>query len=262
MRNYLAMIAKELHNLFVSPIAYVLIGVFFALTGYFFYMILANVIDFTLQQSFQAQQFGTSTPPFDASAAIMRGFFGVLSTLLLFLVPVMTMGVLAEEKKRGTIELLLTSPLTHLQLILGKFTALVVLLLVMLVPTIFNSLLLYFLSEPAPPLAPMMVGYLGAFLLGGALLAIGLFVSSLTENQIIAAVITFGVFIVLWVIDATAGTGTTLTSETIRYLSILNHYDDFTKGVLDSQHLVFYLSFIFLGLFLTSVSLDSSNWRQ
>ncbi len=262
MRNYLAMIAKELHNLFVSPIAYVVIGVFFTLTGYFFYMILANVIEFTLQQSFQAQQFGTSTPPFDASAAIMRGFFGVLSTLLLFLVPVMTMGVLAEEKKRGTIELLLTSPLTHLQLILGKFTALVLLLLVMLVPTIFNSLLLYFLSEPAPPLVPMMIGYLGAFLLGGALLAIGLFVSSLTENQIIAAVMTFGVFIVLWVIDATAGTGTTVTSETFRYLSLLNHYDDFTKGVLDSQHLVFYLSFISLGLFLTSVSLDSSNWRQ
>ena len=103
MRNYLAIMTKELHNLFVSPIAYVLIGVFFALTGYFFYMILVNVIDFTMQQAFQARQFGTSTPPFDASAAVMRGFFSVLSTLLLFLVPVMTMGVLAEEKKRGTI---------------------------------------------------------------------------------------------------------------------------------------------------------------
>lgn len=262
MRNYLAIVSKELYNLFVSPIAYVVIGVFFALAGYFFYMILANVIEFTLQQAFQAQQFGTSTPPFDASAAVTRGLFGVLSTLLLFLVPVMTMGMLAEEKKRGTIELLLTSPVTHLHLILGKFTALVLLLLVMLVPTIFNSLLLYFLTEPAPPLIPMLVGYLGAFLLGGALLATGLFVSSLTENQIVAAVITFGVFIVLWVIDATAGTGTTLASETIRYLSILNHYDDFTKGVLDSQHVVFYLSFISLGLFLTSVSLDSSNWRQ
>jgi len=261
MRNYLAMVTKELDNLFVTPIAYVLIGVFFALTGYFFYMILANFINFTMQQAFQAQQFGSSTPPFDASAAVMRAFFSILSTLLLFLVPVMTMGVLAEEKKRGTIELLLTSPLTHLQLILGKYTALLLLLLLMLVPTIFNSLLLYFLSEPAPPLAPMLVGYLGAFLLGGALLATGLCVSSLTENQIVAAVITFGIFLVLWVIDATAGTGTTLTSETIRYLSIVNHYDDFTKGVLDSQHLVFYLSFIFLGLFLTSVSLDSSNWR-
>ena len=119
MRNFLAMMTKDLHNLFVSPIAYVLIGVFFALSGYFFYMILVNVIEFTMQQVFQAQQFGTATPPFDASAAVMRGFFSVLSTLLLFLVPVMTMGVLAEEKKQGTIELLLTSPLTHLQLILG-----------------------------------------------------------------------------------------------------------------------------------------------
>ncbi len=262
MRNYLVIIGKELHNLFVSPVAYVVMGVFFALSGYVFYMILASVIEFTMQQAFQSQQFGTSPPAFDATAVSLRSFFGAISTFLLFLVPMMTMGVFAEEKKRGTIELLFTSPVTHLQLILGKFTALVLLLLVMLVPTILNSLLLYYLSEPTPPLAPMLVGYLGAFLLGGTLLAVGLFVSSLTENQIIAAVITFGIFFVLWLIDASAGTGTTLINETMRYLSILNHYQDFTIGILDSQHLVFYLSLIFLGLFLTSVSLGSSKWRQ
>jgi len=262
MRTYLAITGKELHNLFVSPIAYVVMGVFFALSGYVFYMILASVIEFTYQQAFQSQQFGTSPPPFDATAVTLRSFFGAISTFLLFLVPMMTMGVFAEEKKRGTIELLFTSPVTHLQLILGKFTALVLLLLVMLVPTILNSLLLYYMSEPTPSLVPMLVGYLGAFLLGGALLAVGLFVSSLTENQIIAAVITFGVFFVLWLIDASAGTGTTWISETMRYLSILNHYQDFTMGILDSQHLVFYLSLIFLGLFLTSVSLGSTKWRQ
>ncbi|MDA2930568.1 ABC transporter permease subunit [Acidobacteria bacterium AH-259-O06] len=261
MRNYLAIVTKELRTLFVSPIAYVVLAVFFAITGYFFYIILGNVIEFVMQRAFQSQQFGAAPPPFDAPAAVIRGFFGILSTILLFLIPMITMGIFAEEKKRGTIELLFTSPLTHLQLILGKFTALILFLLVMLVPTIVNSILLYLLSEPAPRLVTMLVGYLGAFLLGGALLAVGVFISSLTENQIVAAVLTFGTFLILWVIDATAGTGSTITNETIRYLSILNHYEDFTKGVLDSQHVIFYLSFIFLGLFLTSVSLDSGKWR-
>jgi ABC-2 type transport system permease protein len=103
---------------------------------------------------------------------------------------------------------------------------------------------------------------LGAFLLGGALLAIGIFVSTLTENQIVAAASTFGVFIILWVIDASAGASTTILNETLRYLSVLNHYEDFTKGVFDTQHLVFYLSFMVLGLFLTSLSLDSGKWRK
>ena len=262
MRNCLALVKKELHSLFVSPIAYVILAVFFAVTGYFFYIILGNVIEFMMQRAFQSQQFGAAPPPFDASTTVIRGFFGVLGTILLFLVPMITMGVFAEEKRRGTIELLFTSPLTNLQLILGKFTALVLFLLVMLVPSILNSVLLYYLSDPTPPLSPMLMGYLGAFLLGGALLAMGVFVSSLTENQIISAVITFGAFLVLWVIDAAVGSATTLGNEVIRYLSVLNHYEDFTKGVLDSQHIVFYLSFIFLGLFLTSLSLDSVKWRQ
>lgn len=262
MRNYLAMTRKELHTLFVSPIAYVVLGVFFALSGYFFYIILANVIEFAMQRAMQSTQFGTAPPPFDATSAVIRSFFGILSTILLFLVPMITMGVFAEEKKRGTIELLFTSPLTHGQIILGKFTALLAFLLIMLVPTIGSSVLLYFLSDPTPPLAPMLIGYVGAFLLGGTLLATGLFISSLTENQIVAAVVTFGVFIVLWVIDVTAGAGSTLMNEATRYLSILNHYEDFSRGILDTQHVVFYLSFIFLGLFLTSVSLDAPKWRQ
>ncbi|HXK60981.1 MAG TPA: ABC transporter permease, partial [Acidobacteriota bacterium] len=125
-----------------------------------------------------------------------------------------------------------------------------------------NSILLYFFSDPTPALSPFLVGYLGAFLLGGSLLAVGLFISSLTENQIVAAVLTFGVFIFLWVLDALAEPASTIGNEVIRYLSVLNHYDDFTRGIFDTQHLVFYLSFIFLGLFLTSLSLNSAKWRQ
>ena len=262
MRNYVAIIRKELHTLFVSPIAYVVLAVFFAITGYFFYIILANVIEFVMQRAFQSQQFGQAPPPFDASAAVMRGFLGILSTILLFLIPMITMGVFAEEKKRGTIELLFTAPLTHLQLILGKFTALVLFLCVMLLPTIFSAVVLYFLSEPAPRFTPMLLGYLGVLLLGAALMAFGVFISSLTENQIVAGVVTFGIFLIAWVLDAAASSSSGLVNETIRYLSVLNHYEDFTRGVLDTQHVVFYLSFIFLGLFLTAVSLDSGKWRQ
>jgi ABC-2 type transport system permease protein len=262
MRNYLAIVSKEFRSLFVSPIAYVVLAVFFAVSGYFFYIIMSNIMQQVMEMVFRSQQFGAAPPAVDVPSIIMRNFFGILSTLLLFLIPMITMGIIAEEKRRGTIELLLTSPVTNTQLIVGKFSAVLLFLLVMLSPTVLNSVILYTYSDPRPRLATFLVGYLGAFLLGGSLLAVGLFISSLTENQIVAAVLTFGVFIVLWVLDAAAGAGTTLANETMRYLSILNHYDDFTKGIFDTQHLVFYLSFIFLGLFLTSVSLDSAKWRQ
>jgi len=261
MRTYLAIVRKELYSLFVSPIAYVVLAVFFGITGFYFFNYLAGVMDYVIQQALQAQQFGGMVPPFDAPSVVMRGFFGILSFVLLLVLPMITMATFADEKKTGTIELLLTSPITRLQLVLGKFSALLIFLLLMLVPTIMNSLLLYQFSDPAPPLAPMLLGYLGAFLLGGSLLSMGIFFSSLTENQIVAVLVTFGVFIVLWVIDLSAGTSSTAANETIRYLSVMNHYEDFTKGILDSQHVVFYCSFTFLGLFLASISLESSRWR-
>ena len=262
MRNYLAIVRKELHTLFVSPIAYVVLAVFFVVTSFFFYVILTNVMERVFEQGMASQQFGGPSPAFDVPAIVMRNFFGVLNTILLIVMPMVTMGVIAEERKRGTIELLLTSPITNLQLILGKFTGLLIFLAIMLAPTIGSSLILYFTSDPAPHLAPFLIGYLGAFLLGGTLLAIGTFISSLTENQIIAAVITFGVSLLLWIVDALADPASSSAgSEVIRYVSVLNHYEDFSKGVFDTQHLVFYLSFIFLGLFLTSLSLNSAKWR-
>lgn len=200
--------------------------------------------------------------PMDVPTMVIESFLGVLSTIILFLLPMVTMAIFAEERKRGTIELLLTSPITHLQLIMGKFSAAMIFLAVMLIPAILNILIIMTYSDPTPSITPFLIGLLGVILLGGALLAIGIFISSLTENQIVAAAATFGVFIILWVIDASAGASTTAWNETLRYLSVLNHYDDFTKGILDTQHLVFYTSFIFLGLFLTSLSLDSDKWRK
>jgi len=257
MKNFLAIVQKELQTLFVSPIAYVVLAVFYGVSGYFFFIIMSWYV----QQS-SMRQYGGSAMPMDVPTMVIESFLGVLSTIILFLLPMVTMAIFAEERKRGTIELLLTSPITHLQLIMGKFSAAMIFLAVMLIPAILNILIIMTYSDPTPSITPFLIGLLGVILLGGALLAIGIFISSLTENQIVAAAATFGVFIILWVIDASAGASTTAWNETLRYLSVLNHYDDFTKGILDTQHLVFYTSFIFLGLFLTSLSLDSDKWRK
>lgn len=252
MRNYLAILKKDLKSLFVSPIAYVVMAVFFVVTGYFFTVI----INFYAQPG--AQRFGQA----DVASISMQSLLGVLSTLLLFLVPMITMATFSEERKRGTIELLFTSPITTTQLVLAKFSAVLFFLTVLLLPVLLDGFLVYAFAQPTPPLGPILVGVLGALLLGGAFLALGLFMSSLTENQIIAAVGSFCLFIILLLVDASAGNTSSLLNEILRYLSILSHYDDFTRGILDTQHVVFYLSFIFLGLFLTSLSLDSVKWRK
>lgn len=262
MRIYAALVKKELRTLFVSPIAYVVLAVFFAIAGFFFNIITESIIGQVDMMSFQAQQLGQAPQPIDVPGQIFTSFFSIVSTLLLFLIPMITMSSFAEERKRGTMELLLTSPLTRTQLVLGKFTALLAFVGLMLVPTLLNCALVYAFSEPRPSLGPLFAAFLGALLLAATLLAIGIFVSSLTENQIVSAVVTFGLFLVLWVLDAAAGSSSSLGNETLRYLSVINHYEDFTQGVIDTRHLVFFGSMIFLGIFLTSVSLDSDRWRQ
>ncbi|MBI4455695.1 MAG: ABC transporter permease subunit [Acidobacteria bacterium] len=261
MRNIFALWKKELSLFFVSPIAYVVLTIFLLLTGFFFRSIVVRVVEFSIQEMIQAQQFGGPPPARDYAQDVLRAFFGVLSTMILFLMPMLTMGVFADEKRRGTIELLLTSPVTHWQIILGKFLASVTFYMVMLLPTGVYALFAYRYSEPKFMWRPVLSGYLGILLLGTVLISIGIFISSLTENQIIAAVTTFAVFIILWVIDF-AAQGTGVISEAMQYLSVLNHYDDFAKGVIDTKSLVFYGSLILLGLFLTSTSVESLRWRE
>jgi ABC-2 type transport system permease protein len=165
----------------------------------------------------------------------------------------------SEEKRSGTIELLLTSPVTDLQIILGKFLGTLALYATMLGVTVLYVALLFWFGDPE--WKPVVIGYLGLLLLGGVFLSVGLFISSLTKNQIVAAVVTFVTFLMLWVIDWMASDATGLTATVLRYLSITGHFDDFSKGVLDTKHVVYYLSFIAFGLFLTAKSVDTERWR-
>src|SRR5436190_6602001 len=196
MKGILAIYRRELQNYFVSPIAYIVIGVFLLLCGLFFYQLLNEVIQYGFQAQMQAMR-GGPPPELDMPSIILRSSLGLVSTFILFMVPMLTMGMYAGERRQGTMELLMTSPLTEFQIVFGKFLAVLTLFVIMIAPTFLYHATIRFFSEPGTPWKIILCGYLGALLLGAALIALGAWLSSLTENQIIAAIITFGVFIVL-----------------------------------------------------------------
>jgi ABC-2 type transport system permease protein len=258
MRNILAIVERELRAYFNSPIAYVVLTIFIFLSGLFFTQILSQVMQMGLMSQMRAQQ--TGPQPMDMPGMISRGFLSTTSVILLFMMPMLTMGLFSEEKKRGTIELLLTAPLTDVQVVLGKFFGAAAFYLIMLVSTWIPMAVLYLYGSPAS--GPILAAYLGLLLYGMAILAIGLFISTLTENQIVAAVLSFGTILVLWLVDAVAQRADSPTTKGVfTYLSILNHLDDFLKGVLSTSHIIFYVSLMLMALFLTYRSIDSLRWR-
>jgi len=260
MRNVLALVERELRAYFSSPIAYVVLTIFVFLSGIFFRSILSQVMQMAFAAQMQAQQLGPR--PMDMPGMISRGFLSTMSVILLFIMPMLTMGLFSEEKKRGTIELLLTAPLTDLQVVLGKFLAAGAFFVILLLSTWVPMAILFLYSSPAPAAAPILTAYLGLLLYGLTIVAIGLFISTLTENQIIAAVLSFGTIMVLWLVDVIAQNAESPTSKgVLTYLSILSHLDDFMKGVLSTSHIIFYLSLMLVALFLTYRSIDSLRWR-
>src|SRR5215204_435185 len=253
MSNILAIAHKELKSYFSSPIAYIAIGLWALLYGYFFFAILS----FFVRQSMQMNQFGPQA--LNLNQQLIRPLLQNVTILILFLMPMVTMRTYSEEKRSGTIELLLTSPVTDFQIVLGKFFGALALYAVMLAVTLFHIGVLFVYGSPE--WKPILTSYIGLLLLGGCFIAVGLFISSLTKNQIVAGMITFAVFLLFWIITWTGSffgpTGEKLTT----YLSIIDHFDDFGKGVLDTMHLIYYVSFITFGLFLTAKSVDSERWR-
>jgi ABC-2 type transport system permease protein len=173
--------------------------------------------------------------------------------------PMITMRTYSEEKRSGTIELLLTSPLTDFEIIVGKFLGAMGLFCAMLVVTMIDVAILFRLGNPE--WRPIAAGYLGLLLMGGCFISVGLLISSLTKNQIVAGFMTFAVFLMLWVINWLADSSGPTGQAILSFLSITDHFDDFTKGIIDTKHLAYYLSFITFGLFLTAKSVDSERWR-
>jgi ABC-2 type transport system permease protein len=253
MTNVLAIAQKELKAYFASPIAYIVLAGFAFLYGYFFYAILA----FFVRQSLGGGQFGPQT--LNINQDLIRNLLQNVTILLLFMLPAVTMRTVSEEKRSGTIELLLTSPVTDLEIVLGKFLGALALYVVMLAVSLIHIGLLFVYGTPE--WKPILTAYLGLLLLGGSFLSVGLFISTLTKNQIVAFMATFAVFLFLWVVNWIGSFSGPGIEAVTSYLSIIEHFDDFGKGVVDTTHIIYYLSLITFGLFLTVKSVDSERWR-
>ena len=254
MGNILALAQKELRAYFVSPIAYVVLGLFAVLFGVFYYASIGLMVQLSMGQ------FGAGGPQIvNINEFMIRPLFGNTAVVLLFMLPMLTMRSYAEEKRSGTMELLLTSPLTDVQIIIGKFLGAMALYALMLALTLIHIGVLFWYAEPE--WAPVLSGYLGLLLMGGSFISMGLAISSMTKNQIVAGVGTFAVLLLFWVINWIGDAFGPTTQSVLAYLSILEHFDDFSKGVIDTTHLTYYGSFITLGLFLTAKSMDMERWN-
>ena len=255
MSNVLAITHKELKGYFASPVAYVVIGFSAILFGWFF----INLLYYFDRASMQAGAGFGGPQSVNVNEMLISPLFLNVSVILLFTLPLITMRTYAEEKRSGTIELLLTSPLTDFQIVMGKFLGGLVLYGAMQSITLVHIGFLFAFGNPE--WRPVATGYLGLLLMGGCFLSLGLFISSLTKNQIVAGMVTFAVFLLFWVINWIASfTGPTM-QIVLNYLSITEHLNDFARGVIDTKHLVYYVSFIAFSLFLTVRSVDSERWR-
>jgi len=255
MRNVSIIFRKELRSYFVSPVAYLLLTMFALIFSFFFWNILKYFIVMGMNAQMRGQMF-----PMNLNEDVIRPLFSDASIIGLFLIPMITMRLFAEEKRSGTIELLATSPVRDVEIILGKWLASMALYTCMLLFTALNFAFLFIYGNP--DWKPLALGYLGLLLQAGGLLAIGTLISTMTKNQIIAGAVTFGVCLALWIIDWPAEFETATWAQVLSYLSVVRHLDSFSKGVFEIKDAVFYLSMIFLGLFLTTRSMESLRWRS
>jgi ABC-2 type transport system permease protein len=255
MNNIWNIAKKEIKTYFTSPIAYVVIAVFLVLVGFFFY----SALSWFNSQAIQMAQNPYYAQQININQMVYTPLFHNMSIILLLMLPLLTMRLFSEEKKTGTDELLFTSPVNVGQIILGKYLAALVVLAAML--GLSGLLSVFTFSYGNPEVPQILNGYLGLFLMGAAFIAVGLFFSSLTENQIVSAILTFGALLLFWILNWAAYSASGMWKDVLNYLSIFQHFDDMTRGILDTKDIIYYVSFAFFGLFLTHSVIQSRRWR-
>lgn len=257
MASLYAVYRRELRSFFSTPIAYLVTVIFLVVSGVLFSLILTDYsrYSFEVMRSDRLQLEGLNI-----AEGILRPTFRTLSFLMLLMMPLITMKSFSDEKRSGTIELLFTYPLRDSEIVLGKFFATLTLFAAMLGCT-FTYILMLLYFKPVP-VGDIVSGYLGLLLIGSSFIALGTFISSLTENQIIAATWSFGMIMVFWVIGWLPGDSTMPIADIARYLSIFEHFNDFSNGVIDSRDVIYYLSFTAIFIFLTLRVLESKRWRS
>lgn len=255
MKNIWTIARRDFRSYFTSPIAYVLIGGFLAIMGWMFFFSLQSFNE----QNMQYQQFNMGKP-LSITERIVGPLYGNMNVILLFILPFITMRLFAEERKNQTLALLLTSPITLWEIILGKFTSSVMLVGTILLTTFIYPAILFWTGNPDP--GAIFTCFLGTFLLACSLLSIGLLFSAMTENQIVAGAATFVAGLILWLISWGAYSAGAVWSDVLMHLSIINHFmNSFSQGMLNTVDIIYYVTFTFTGLFLTHRVLDSYRWR-
>lgn len=236
MSKIFAIAGRELRSYFMSPLAYVVAAFFMVVAGYLFSLIL-----------------------YHTKQANLQPLFSNLAVMFLLITPALTMRLIADERKTGTIELLMTSPITDRDLVIGKYLSSVVYLAFLLALTLVYPLILAFTAQP--DWATIWTGYLGIFLLGSSFMAIGVLASSLTANMIVAAMITFAFSLVVWLLPSAGQMFGGTAGDVMTYLSVMNHQENLGRGVIDTIDLLYYGSFILGALFLTIRSVETYHWR-
>ncbi|NEQ75489.1 MAG: ABC transporter permease subunit [Okeania sp. SIO2C9] len=259
--NILAIYRKELQGYFASPLAYAITGIFWLLAGYFLVAILLGP-DGIIQQIATRDQLGITEPPVDAPYEFLKAYLGIMGSLSLFLLPMLSMSLYAEERKRGTLELLATSPITNWAVATGKLLAVLTFYTSMVLPLL--GLEAIAISAAEPPVSPvlLLLGHGGLILLAGAVLSLGMFISSLTDSTILSAILTFALVLFLWVIDVVANNVSGPLAEALRHLSMLTHYTNIIQGLVDTSSIIMLLSYIVLGVFLTAQSIDALRFQR
>ncbi len=258
MRNFYFILAKEIRSYFNSPVAFVVVTIFAVLTGYYFYNIFASFSTMSFQAQTNptlANQYGA----FNVTEFVIRPFFGVLSIVMLIMLPMLTMRAFSEEKKSGTMELLLTFPVRDGEAILGKFAGCMGIFAIMLVLSFPSIILVEVFGEPE--WGVIVTGYIGLALMGAAFVSLGIFMSSVTENQIVAAVLSFAALLILYMLGFTSGMAGEGMSYILEYVSFTYHFRNFAKGVMDTSDITYYILFTIFFLFLSMRSLESKRWR-
>lgn len=256
--NIIAIFRKELQGYLSSPFAYIIAAVFWLVSGFFFGFILHDILQGVALQ----EQTGRMAAAIDVPYEFLNNFLNFMSSLLLVLLPALSMGLYAEERKRGTLELLATSPLTNWVVALGKLLGVITFFTLLIVPIWIYQIIIFSTSQPPVKLPPVLLANLGLVILAMAILSLGMFISSLTENAILAYILTFVLILFLWIMDVIAGNISGIFGEILSHLSLFDYYTDLTRGILNFSGLVLFASYIFLGIFLTAQSIEALRFQR
>ncbi len=256
LQKFLAIYKKEWKTFFSLPIAYAILVVFMVLSGYFFTSI-ANYYSMVSMRSMN--QYYRSMMDLNIIDGIFRPYFHNMVVILLLVIPLITMRVFAEEKKDGTAELLFTYPVKDTTVVLAKYSAVMTIFGLMLTGTLCSMIILRIIT--AYDILPALAGILGLLLITSAFAMLGIFVSTLTESQIVAAVISFGILLLFFVISWASQSVGPFFGKILKELSIIEHFDSFSKGLIDTSDIIFYINFTILFFFLTLRILESKQWR-